>query len=71
VKRNCARRRLREAVRQVMPVHASPDRDFVVIARTNTTRRPFANLVTDLETALQKLDVWGKEEQPPESDAAK
>ncbi len=71
VKRNRARRRLREAVRQVMPVHASPDRDFVVIARTNTARRPFANLVTDLETALQKLDVWDKEEQPPESDSAK
>jgi ribonuclease P protein component len=58
VTRNRARRRLREAVRRVMPAYATPDRDFVVIARANTVRRPFADLVCDLETALQKLDVW-------------
>ncbi|NKB48838.1 MAG: ribonuclease P protein component [Alphaproteobacteria bacterium] len=59
VTRNHARRRLREAVRQVMPAHASPGRDFVVIARANTVRRSFNDLVSDLESALQKLDVWG------------
>jgi ribonuclease P protein component len=57
VTRNRARRRLREAVRQVMPSHATPGRDFVIIARANTVRRPFADLITDLELALKKLDV--------------
>ena len=64
VTRNRARRRLREAVRQVLPAHATPGRDFVVIARANTVRRPFADLITDLESALKKLDVWGTTRSP-------
>lgn len=64
VTRNRARRRLREAVRQVMPAHATPGRDFVIIARANTVRRPFADLITDLESALKKLDVWGNTKSP-------
>ncbi len=63
VTRNRARRRLREAVRQVMTNHAAAGRDFVVIARANTVRRPFDDLITDLESALQNLDVW-VDEQP-------
>ncbi len=66
VARNRARRRLREAVRQVIPAHATPGRDIVVIARANTVRRAFADLVSDLETALRKLDVWNNESSPPE-----
>lgn len=58
VARNRARRRLREAVRRVMPAHAQPGRDFVVIARANTLHRPFGDLVTDLETALRKVGAW-------------
>ena len=58
VTRNRARRRLREAVRQVMPAHAAPGCDFVVIARADTVRRRFEDLTSDLESALQKLDVW-------------
>lgn len=65
VTRNRARRRLREAVRRVMPAHAAPGRDFVVIARANTVRRPFHDLVADLEAALKKLDVWKDGGQPP------
>ena len=72
VTRNRARRRLREAVSRVMPAHASPGRDFVVIARANTVRRPFADLVCDLETALQKLDVWDDSKPPsPEAETPK
>jgi ribonuclease P protein component len=62
VTRNRARRRLREAVRQVMPHHATPGSDFVVIARANTVHRRFDDLITDLESALRKLDVWVSEE---------
>jgi ribonuclease P protein component len=58
VTRNRARRRLREAVRRVMSDHATPGSDFVVIARANTVRRSFDDLIADLESALRKLDVW-------------
>jgi len=58
VVRNRARRRLRAAVERVMPTHAAPGRDYVVIGRGDTLRRPFAALVGDLETALRKLGAW-------------
>ena len=65
VTRNRARRRLREAVRRVLPCHAAPQRDFVVIARAATIGRSFADLVADLESALKNLDVWDGANQPP------
>lgn len=64
VTRNRARRRLREAVRRIMPDHATPGSDFVVIARANTVRRRFDDLIADLESALRKLDVWVDDELP-------
>jgi ribonuclease P protein component len=58
VARNRARRRLRAAVDRVMPWHAAPRRDYVVIARKGTLDRPFGALVADLEAALQRLGAW-------------
>ena len=58
VVRNRARRRLRAAVETVMPTHAAPGRDYVVIGRARTNARPFSDLVGDLETALRKLNAW-------------
>lgn len=58
VERNRARRRLRAAVDQVMPLHAAPGHDYVVIARAGTAKRPFAALVGDLETALRQLGAY-------------
>jgi len=58
VARNRARRRLREAVEQVMPAHAKNCRDYVVIARSTTAARSFAALVDDLDTALRRLDSY-------------
>ena len=58
VMRNRARRRLRAAVEKVMPLHAAPDHDYVVIARAGTAARPFEALIRDLETALKCLNVW-------------
>ena len=58
VERNRARRRLRAAVRAVMPANAEPGHDYVVIARKETLRRSFALLTRDLEKALKRLDVW-------------
>ena len=58
VQRNRARRRLRAAVSQVMPAHAAPDHDYVVIARAGTLSRAFPALVGDLEAALRRLGTF-------------
>ena len=53
IQRNRAKRRLRATVARVMPMHAAPGHDYVVIARTATLTRRFEELVEDLETALR------------------
>jgi ribonuclease P protein component len=58
VARNRARRRLRAAVGEVMPQHATPGHDYVVIARGATLTRPYPALVEDLRTALRRLGVF-------------
>jgi len=58
VERNRARRRLRAASDRILPTHAAKGRDYVLVARMATVRRPFAALVGDLETALKRLDAW-------------
>ncbi|MFN3233445.1 MAG: ribonuclease P protein component [Alphaproteobacteria bacterium] len=55
VARNRARRRLKEAARQVMPDMARPAIDYVVIGRHTTLQRPWPKLVHDLETALKRI----------------
>jgi len=66
--RNRARRRLREAVRQVMPDHAAPAHDFVVIARAGTPERPWGLLLEDLAMSLRRVGAWrdgtGSETKP-------
>lgn len=59
--RNRARRRLRAAVEKVMPLHAAPGFDYVVIARAGTVDRSFSALTRDLEDALKRLGVWREE----------
>ena len=58
VERNRARRRLKAAAQQVLGRHAAPERDYVVIARRETLKRPFRDLLGDLETALRRLHAW-------------
>ena len=53
--RNRARRRLRAAVAEVMPNRARGGRDYVLIARQATVDRRFADLIADLESALDGL----------------
>jgi ribonuclease P protein component len=55
VERNRARRRLKAAVAAVLPKTGKPGFDYVLIARTETIKRPFADLVADLETALNRV----------------
>ncbi|MBT5048513.1 MAG: ribonuclease P protein component [Rhodospirillaceae bacterium] len=63
VVRNRTRRRLRAAAETIIPAHAAPGHDFVVIGRAGTIGRPFPDLLGDLEAALRKLGAW-KEETP-------
>jgi ribonuclease P protein component len=58
VTRNRARRRLKAAVAALMPLHAAPGHDYVLIARAATARRPYADLIDDLETGLRRLGLW-------------
>ncbi len=58
VTRNRARRRLRAAADAVMPAHAAPGRDYVVIGRAGTIRRPFEALKGDLAAALERLGCY-------------
>jgi ribonuclease P protein component len=58
VERNRVKRRLRAAAEVILPIHARPYRDFVIIGRQNALKCPFAALVSDLETALKKLNAY-------------
>jgi ribonuclease P protein component len=58
VVRNRARRRLRAAAADVMPVHAVAAHDYVLIARAGTLDRKFTDLIGDLETALRRLNLY-------------
>ncbi len=56
VQRNRARRRLREAARQVLPQMGRPGWDYVLVGRRDlTAERPFAQLLDDLKRALAKI----------------
>lgn len=58
VQRNRARRRLRAAAAAVLPEHATPARDYVLIGRRETLDRPYALLLQDLQLALKRLGVY-------------
>jgi ribonuclease P protein component len=64
VVRNRAKRRLREAARQLLPLHGSPGHDYVLIARSGATTRPWARLLDDVEKALISLAAGGDDPRP-------
>lgn len=66
VARNRARRRLRAAADQVMPRHAAPGEDYVLIGRAGTLTRPFAELVADLEAGLKRLGAYRRDAEETE-----
>lgn len=55
VARNRARRRLRAAVDQLMPLLAQDGTDYVLIGRPATVDRPFDALLKDLKSALTRI----------------
>ena len=58
VARNRARRRLRALARELLPLHADPAHDYVLIAREATVTRAAPDLRRDILYALKKLGVW-------------
>ena len=58
VTRNRVRRRLRAIAERMLPAHAAPGHDYVLIGRAATVGRPFDSLVGDLETALRRSEVY-------------
>lgn len=56
VRRNRARRRMREALR-IMPVKLRPGADIVLLARPATAEAPFADLSSAIRRCLQALDL--------------
>lgn len=56
VQRNRAKRRLRAAVDRVLAAKGLAGRDYVVIARAETIKRPFPLLIDDLGRALDRVD---------------
>jgi ribonuclease P protein component len=55
VQRNRAKRRMREAARQLLPLHGEPAHDYVFVARAGVIDRPWARLLDDVKTALISL----------------
>jgi ribonuclease P protein component len=52
VARNRAKRRLRAVAAAVLPLHGREGHDYVLVARTATLTRPFADLLNDFSGAL-------------------
>ncbi len=61
VARNRAKRRLRAAASQLLPLLGRQGHDYVLVARGTTVARPFPALLSDITTALKaahrKLDA--------------
>jgi ribonuclease P protein component len=55
VDRNRCKRRLREAVRQILPLWAESDCTYVFIARSSTLTVDFATLSKEMNWALKRL----------------
>lgn len=62
VKRNLARRRLKEVVRLLAQTYAKPGFDYVIIGRMDALTRNFADLLADMITAFHKVHAAGERE---------
>lgn len=71
VARNRAKRRLRAAVQAVLPQHAQPGWDYVLIGRRETTAaHPFQTLAADLTRALTQVHSRTSQRRPKPSKEA-
>ncbi len=58
VARNRARRRLRAAAMELLAAHGTPGYDLVLIARSETLVRGYAELKADLAAGMKRLGAW-------------
>lgn len=65
VVRNRAKRRLREAARQALPLQGQLGHDYVLIARSGTATRAWDRLVDDVKSALISLRAGGDPARSP------
>jgi ribonuclease P protein component len=63
VQRNRAKRRMREAARQLLPLHGAPCHDYVFVARGGAIDRDWSRLLEDVRSALIGLAA-GADEPP-------
>lgn len=74
VVRNRIRRRLREAVRRVLPDAGRAGFDYVLVAREAALRTPFETLVQEIERSVRKVHtpkVPGARKSPSKTSASK
>jgi ribonuclease P protein component len=64
VARNRAKRRLRALAAEVLTRSGSPGTDYVIVARSTTGDRAYAELVVDLEAALRQLGRGSRQHRP-------
>jgi ribonuclease P protein component len=64
VTRNRIRRRLKEAVRLSARPFCMSDHDYVLIARPAALNRPFAALLADVKSALQRVHAGSPARTP-------
>jgi ribonuclease P protein component len=57
VVRNRCRRRLRAIINEILPTHASPKYEYVLIARTATETNDYAAMKKDLLWALKRTEA--------------
>jgi ribonuclease P protein component len=61
VQRNRAKRRMREAARQLLPLLGAPGHDYVFVARGGTIDRDWLRLLEDVRAALVSLAAGADE----------
>jgi ribonuclease P protein component len=65
VERNLAKRRLRAAAAALLPLYGQAGRDYVLVGRAETLRRPFGLLRDDLAVSLEAVHArLARMEQP-------
>ena len=57
VVRNRVKRRLKAAARAILLEKSPKNLDLVIIGRQNTLKRPFSDLLADMEKALEKIHL--------------
>ena len=65
VVRNRAKRRLRAAAHEVLPLHGKDGWDYVLVGRAEATAsNPFSELISDLRTALVRVHGGAERNRP-------